>query len=171
MNALQRWHCCPDHIEIRDRDRLVRLMKRDDLYAIRGALTKRDAERVSLRLEGDDISIVSGTPHSESESDSELLPVYSASRDSAPAVATKRIFLRLDDDATVDSVRGDLEALELVVDEVPAYAPHCAWLEPRSGHVDDALAKLESLRALPRAVNAEPQLLRPKARRALESEN
>jgi hypothetical protein len=163
MNTLQQWNCCPEFIEIRDRDRLIRLMKRNDLYAIRGTVSKRDAERVTMRLEGDDISILSGTPSSELASKLELLPVYAATRDSTPAVATKRIFLRLDEDATIESVRDDIEALELIVDEVPAHAPHCAWLEPRSGRVDDALSKIEPLRALPRAANAEPQLLRPRA--------
>ena len=52
--------------------------------------------------------------------------------------------------------------LELLVTEVPNHAPHCAWLEPKSGHVDEALSKLESLRTLPRAVHVEPQLLRPR---------
>ena len=163
MNALQQWHCCPEFIEIGDSEKPIRLIKREDLYAVRGALSDKDEKHVKVRLTGDDISILPGAPSPADQSNLELLPVYAAAGDSMPAVATKRIFLRLDEDATIESVRGDIEALDLFVAEIPAHAPHCAWLEPKSGRVDDALSRVASLRALPRAAHAEPQLLRPRS--------
>jgi len=116
-----------------------------------------------MRLAGDDISILRGAPPATVATDVELLPVYSTASNATPAVATTRIFLRLEDDTSIDSVRSSIEALDLRVDEIPAYAPHSAWLEPKSGCVDDALSKLDILRALPRVANVEPQLLRPRS--------
>lgn len=162
MNTLQQWNCCPEFIEIGNEQGPIRLAKRDDLYAIRGTPSDRNLDDLDVQLTGDDISILRGTPSTRLASVGELLPVYAASMDSTPAVATKRIFLRLAEDATIDSVIDAIEALELVVAEVPAHAPHCAWLEPKSGRVDEALAKIDSLRALPQTAHAEPQLLRPR---------
>jgi hypothetical protein len=163
MNTLQQWKCCPEFIDIGEKNGSVRLVKRDDLYAVRGSVSERNLEHVKVQLTGDDINILRGTPSTELASDLELLPVYAASIDSTPAVATKRVFLRLDEDATIESVRGDIEALEFFVDEIPAHAPHCAWLEPKSGRIDEALSKIELLRALPHTAHAEPQLLRPRS--------
>lgn len=162
MDALQQWHCCPEFIDVGDEKGSIRLHKRGDLYAIRGSVSKSMLEDVEMRLTGDGVCILRGTPSSDSTSDLELLPVYAATRDSMPAVVTRRIFLRLDEDTAIESVRGDIEALDFHIDDIPAYAPHCAWLEPESGRVDEALSKLDSLRALPRAAHAEPQLLRPR---------
>lgn len=162
MDPLQQWNCCPEFIEIGDGRGAVRLVKRDDIYAIRGTLPKSERDVVDPQPIGDDVSILRGTPSAEIASTARLLPVYTAGSDSAPAVATERIFLRLTEDVTIEAVREQIEALGLRVTEVPAHAPHCAWLEPKSGRVDEALAKVDSLRALPHAANVEPQLLRPR---------
>ena len=162
MTALQQWDCCPEFIDIGDRIRSVRLLKRNDLYAIRGNVSQLQSGELEMRLAGDDISIMRGTPPSTASADFELLPVYTAAKNSTPAVVTERIFLRLEENTTVDAVRASIEALDFRIDDIPAHAPHCAWLEPKSGRVDDALSKLEMLRALPRVVNAEPQVLRPR---------
>jgi len=160
MNALQQWDCCPEFIDIGDANGAIRLLKCDDLYAVRGTVSKHKLKDVKVRLTGDGISILRGTPSSQLSSDVELLPVYAVSKDSTPAVVTERIFLRLEEETTVESIRNDIEALDFHIDDIPAYAPHCAWLEPASGRVDEALSKLEMLRALPRVAHAEPQLLR-----------
>jgi hypothetical protein len=162
MTALQPWDCCPEFIDIGDRKQSVRLLKRNDLFAVKGNISQLQTGEVELRLAGDDVSIVRGTPPSTASPDLELLPVYAAAKNSTPAVVTKRIFLRLEEHTPVDEVRDSIEALDFRIDDIPAYAPHCAWLEPKSGRVDDALSKLEMLRALPRVVNAEPQVLRPR---------
>lgn len=163
MNSLQQWDCCPEFIDTGDPIRSVRLLKRHDLYAIRGSISQQPAGEVEMRLAGDDISILRGAPPATVATDVELLPVYSTASNATPAVATTRIFLRLEDDTPIDSVRSNIEALDLRVDEILAYAPHSAWLEPKSGRVDDALSKLDILRALPRVANVEPQLLRPRS--------
>ncbi len=162
MNALQQWNRCPEFIEIGDRNGSVRLRKRDDLYAMRGSMSKQLAADVEMRLTGDDVNSLRGTPPADAASAFELLPVYAATKESTPAVATRRIFLRLQEGTSIDTVRGDIEALDFRIDEIPIHAPHCAWLEPRSGRVDEALSKLDRLRALPLTANVEPQLLRPR---------
>ena len=128
-----------------------------------GSISKKLSAAVELRLTGDDVSILRGTPSVDTMPARELLPVYAAARNSTPAVATERIFLRLDEGASIDTVRGDIEALGFRIDEVPIHAPHCAWLEPKSGRIDEALSKLDGLRALPLTANVEPQLLRPRS--------
>ena len=162
MNTLQQWDCCPEFIDIDDTKGSIRLLKCDDLYAVRGTVSNAKLEDIKMRLTGDGVSILRGTPSSELTSDVDLLPVYAASKDSTPAVVTERVFLRLDEGTTIDSIRGDVEALDFHIDDIPAYAPNCAWLKPASGHVDEALSKLDMLRALPRVAHAEPQLLRPR---------
>lgn len=162
VNRLQQWHCCPEFIDIDDQRGTVRLLKRGDLYALRGD-PQQDLADVEIRLPGDHISIVRGTPPSNLRQSYEILPVYAASADSTPAVATNRIFFRLEPDIPVESVRSKIEALGFKIDDVPVHAPHCAWLEPRSGRVEDALSKLARLRALPGAAHVEPQLLRPRS--------
>jgi len=163
MNALQQWKRCPDFIDIDGQSGSVRLTKRDDLYAIRGEPGQIRNDAVETQLAGDDISILRGSPAADSHADGALLPVYSGISDSTPAVVTGRIFFRLHDNLALESARDAIEALGFVIAEVPAYAPHSAWLMPRSGNVCDALSKLVSLRALPGAAHAEPQLLRPKS--------
>jgi len=162
MNALQRWNRCPERIEIGESDRPIRLLKRNNVYGIRNVDVGRLPANVNVERIGDDVSIAHAAPSPELASDLELLPVYAAGEGSTPAVATERVFLRLDEHTTARAVETELGALGYRVAEVPAYAPHCAWLEPASGRVDEALSQLDRLRALPHAAHAEPQLLRPR---------
>ena len=165
MSALQQWQRCPDFIDVDDEHRSVRLRKRSDCYAMRGRFAEAQAVEVEMRLPGEDISILRGSPPSDLLPDVELLPVYATSDTTSPAVATERLFLRLRDDVAIESLRGDIDMLGFDIDATPAYAPHTAWLRPKSGRVVDALSKLESLRALPGAARVEPQLLRPMSRK------
>jgi hypothetical protein len=163
MNALQQWKRCPEFIDVDDKNGSVRLTKRDDLYAMRDEPGQNRGDAVEMQLPGDDISILRGAPPADSNADRALLPVYAGARNSTPAVVTGRIFFRLRDDLALESVREAIEALGFVIAEIPAFAPHSAWLSPRSGSVADALSKLASLRTLPGAAHAEPQLLRAKS--------
>jgi hypothetical protein len=163
MNALQQWQRCPEFIDVDDQTRSIRLRKQDSRYAIRGALSEPQRGAVESRLADDDISIVRGMPPSGSSSSFELLPVYAISADLAPSVVTERVFLCLQEQTPIEAMRDDIDALGFIIDDIPRHAPHCAWLIPKSGRVDDALSKLDGLRALPGAVRAQPQLLRPRA--------
>lgn len=162
MTALQQWECCPEYIDFGDRKQTVRLLRQKDRYAVRGNSAAQELGEVEIHLPGDDISIIRGTPPLGAASDYEILPVYASAKDSTPAVVTQRIFVRLEENTPFDRVRESVEALNFRIDDIPAHAPHCAWLEPESGRVDDSLSKLALLRALPRVVNAEPQVLRPR---------
>ena len=163
MNALQQWQRCPEFIDVDDQKRSIRLRKQDSRYAIRGTLSDAQRSAVESRLADDDVSIVRGQPPSDSGSRFEMLPVYAISADLAPTVATERIFLCLQEQTTIDARRDDIDVLGFIIDDIPRHAPHCAWLIPKSGRVDDALSKLDALRALPGAVRAQPQLLRSRA--------
>lgn len=163
MNTLQQWKHCPEFIDIDGGNRSVRLLKRGDRYALRGNISERQAGEVETRLPGDDIYILRGVPPSDLLPDVELLPVYAGAENAPPAVVTERLFLRLREGMVIDSLRGAIDTLGFDIDDIPAYAPHSAWLRPKSGHIDEALSKLDRLRALPGAARVEPQLLRPRS--------
>lgn len=162
MAALHQWENCPQHIDTGDGKHRVRLLKQMNRFAIKDSEMPQGLGEVETRLAGDDINIIHGTPPPTASSDYAILPVYASTGKSAPAVVTQRIFVRLDEDTPFGEARESIEALGFRIDDIPAHAPHCAWLEPASGGVGDSLSKLEPLRALPRVVNAEPQVLRPR---------
>ena len=165
VNALQQWNRCPECIEIGETSHPVRLLKRDNLYGIRSADAGRIPGDVEIEPIGEDVAIAHAAPSPALEGDFELLPVYAASEVSTPAVATERVFLRLDEQSSPRNLKTRLEKLGFVLAEIPSYAPHCAWLEPASGRVDEALSKLGELRALPHVAHVDPQLLRPRRAR------
>jgi len=166
MTALLQWENCPEYIDIGDGEHRVQLLKQKDRFAIKGSELPRNIGEVEMHLPGDDINIIRGTPSLTAAANYELLPVYAPTGSSPPAVVTQRIFVRLDQDTRFETVRESVEALGFRIDDIPSHAPHCAWLEPESGGVGDSLSKLALLRALPRVVNAEPQVLRPRDRKS-----
>lgn len=166
VNALQQWNRCPERIEIGEAANPVRLLKRDNLYGIRSADAGRLPGDVKLEPIGEDVSIAHAAPSPGLEGDLVLLPVYAANDASTPAVATERLFLRLDEQTSPRDLETKLRTLGFVVSEIPSYAPHCAWLAPASGRVDEALSKLASLRALPHVAHVDPELLRPRSARS-----
>ena len=165
MTALLQWENCPEHIDIGDGKHRTRLLKQNNRFAIKGSKPPRTIGEVEMHLPGDDINIIRGTPSSDAASNYALLPVYAETENSPPTVVTQRIFARLDQDTLFETARESVEALGFRIDDIPSHAPHSAWLEPESGGVGDSLSKLASLRALPRVVNAEPQVLRPRERK------
>jgi hypothetical protein len=105
--------------------------------------------------------IVSGAP---SRSEGEL-PVYRLEGGPALAVATGRLFVRLAPDQAAEDHAEAFSELGLVTEEIPAYAPHCAWLAPATGRVADGLKAAATLTARSAVESVEPQLLRVSQRR------
>ena len=72
---------------------------------------------------------------------------------------TGRVFVRLGEGEDVRARTSELEAAGFEIEEVPGYAPHAAWLRPRSRRIADALAGVEPLRAVPGVEHVEPELI------------
>ena len=159
MNAEQQWRACPQRIEVDDGERRVVLEKHARLFALRGDVPQALARDVTHRLD-EGVVIVRAPPSGDDAIQVNVLPVYTAGAGSPPAVASGRLFVRLERGSEASSWAGRFEPLGLVIEEVPAYAPNCAWLAPRSGIAAHALRSLDALRALPGVAHAEPELLR-----------
>ncbi len=88
-----------------------------------------------------------------------LLPVYSAGHHGPLAVATGRVFVRLEVGQDAKACANDFVSAGFEVDRVLSYAPHAVWLRPLDGDVNAALNGVETLARLSGVVNVEPQVL------------
>jgi len=80
-------------------------------------------------------------------------------------VATGCIFVRFREGTDPRSHDRELKALRLRVAEVPRSAPHAAWVVGAGPGPLMPLVELDRVRALPEVEHAEPELLRPAARK------
>ena len=94
-----------------------------------------------------------------------LGPVYQLEAGGNPAVPTGRVFVRLQEGRPASERRRDFVQAGYVVESIPAWAPHTAWLRPATGGIVAALHGLERLRALAGVEHVEPQLLRQRTTR------
>jgi hypothetical protein len=92
-------------------------------------------------------------------------PVYRTVPGGSLAVPTGRVFVQFGEATEATAQRGLLADAGFVLESVPGYAPHAAWVTPANGQVEDALRGLERLRDLPRVESVEPQLVGRSARR------
>lgn len=159
MNPNQQWQACPTSLAIDDGTRRVLLEKHDDYYALAGSIPTSVSANVICWLD-QDLAIVRGPPPSDETLNVNVLPVYTATTDSPPAVATGRVFVRLEQTEDARAYAPRIEALGFTIREVPVYAPNCAWLVARSGVAADALRRLGTLEHLPHVAKVEPELRR-----------
>ena len=118
-----------------------------------------------VRFEQGAIEIVSGAP---SRTDREL-PVYRLEDTRVVAVGTGRLFVRLSEDLRAEEHAPAFAKMGLLIEEVPAYTPHCAWVAPMTGRAADGLSAARHLAALPDVESVEPQLLRVSHRRQVSN--
>ena len=134
-----------------------------DCFAGRTGVAGFEGLTVLQLLADEGLSVFAGTPPAGDElAGLEPRPVYALSADDPPAVPTGRVFVQ---GKTEGSVAGAVTALGYVVESVPPYAPHAAWIIADNGSIATALSNLEALFELDAIVSAEPQMLRPTARR------
>jgi hypothetical protein len=86
-------------------------------------------------------------------------PVYEQHPESAPAVATGRLFLRLHEGQVIASFAAVLKALGLGVAVPLSWAPNAAWVEALDGSPCHALNRLGELARLEDVAHVEAQLL------------
>lgn len=95
-----------------------------------------------------------------------LLPVYRLGPSGALSVPTGAVFVRFEEGAAPADRTEALQEAGYRIASVPAYAPHTAWLEERTGDLAEALAGIRRLGAIPGLVRVEPQMLSPAARKS-----
>ncbi len=117
-----------------------------------------------LVVEDEGVAVVEVSGHGRPPAALER-PVYRSEPAGKLALPTGRVFLRCDEGDTA-ALHGDRFAgAGFVIDAVPGWAPHAAWLRAASGEPADALAGLEALRRLPGVAHVEPELLSARAPR------
>jgi hypothetical protein len=106
------------------------------------------------------VTLRKGAPELQrGEPGAETAPAYAVTPQAAPLAPTGQVFVRFEPGSDAASRAADLAAAGFVIAEVPAYAPHAAWVRAASGSLRDALAGLERLLALPGICAVEPQLV------------
>ena len=100
-----------------------------------------------------------------SEVDERCCPVYRQQQGTASAVATGRLFLRLRDDLTLDTMESRLKSLGLRVSAPLKWAPNAAWISPADANPCHGLARLPDLIKIDGVVQVEAQLLMQLGRR------
>ena len=92
-------------------------------------------------------------------------PVYRAASGGTLAVPTGRVFVRFGEDCSPDEQNAIAQGAGYRTESTPSWAPHSAWLVAAVGGAREALAALPGLLARRGVRHAEPELLRPAARR------
>ena len=128
------------------------------LHGVRGSAVPPAAV---MTLEQDGIAVVPTSAAGTQRSG----PVYTNASGTSFAVPTGRVFLRLHEGHKVEALRDALERAGFVIEQVPVYAPHAAWLMPESGDVASALSALPQLAQLDAVASVEPELLARRAQR------
>jgi hypothetical protein len=80
-------------------------------------------------------------------------------------VPTGRIFVRLDDEASLEAHAEAFRKLGYVITHVLPYAPNAGWLERADKDAAEALRGIPDLARLPGVQSVEPQLLTVRAQR------
>lgn len=88
-----------------------------------------------------------------------LGPVYRRVPGGGLAVPTGRAFVRFAVEDRAEGHRAELEASGYRLEDVPAYAPHAAWIRHRSGDIATALRTIGSVERIPGVAHVEPQFL------------
>jgi hypothetical protein len=141
----------------------VSYSRSDEWVAIPLAKDASPPANARFLLENDGIAVVPKSPAVEAAED--VRPVYRIEPGGHPAVPTGRVFVRLREGEPANERNDDFARAGYVIENIPAWAPHTAWLRPASGGIVAALNGMERLRSLTDVENVEPQLLRPRTPR------
>ncbi|HYO20449.1 MAG TPA: hypothetical protein VES02_17490, partial [Dermatophilaceae bacterium] len=93
-------------------------------------------------------------------------PVYRRVPGGDIIVPTGRVLVRFGEHDRAENHRHELEGAGYLLDQVPSYAPHAAWLRAPNGSITDALRNLEQLSRLADVVSVEPQMIGERSNRA-----
>ncbi len=137
-----------------------------DRFAILGAVPPELQDRVELRIDEGDLSVIRA-PGAAAEAlpADRRAPVYVLGGGGAPFVPTGRVSVRFHEGSDAMSHEAALRHLGYRIVDVPAYAPHFAWLESSAGSRAAALSGLDQVARLDDVVHVEPQMATPRSLR------
>lgn len=153
--------CYPDSFPKSSDEPSLRYVRREDCFAIEGAVPADLARSVLYALPSEQLTVVNGNP--EERLKMRVRAVYSFTPTEPPAVPTGRVWVR-----SVGGRVGDAElaAVGYSVETAPDHAPDAVWVRAADGSVQAALAGLERLAGIDGVVLVEAEMLRPRSRRA-----
>lgn len=157
----------PHEIVISSEDGVVMYTQLPGHFAIHGSLPDALGPSQITELDQEAISICRGNWPCLDQLDpgTTVTPVYAPGGTSAPFVPTGLVFIRFNNAIMANHRREAIERAGYTISRLLPYAPHTAWLEARSGKINDALAQLDSLTFLDGVEAVAPQLLSPVRRR------
>jgi hypothetical protein len=154
----------PDHLPVGG-DGTSHYLRQSGLFAVHGPLPERLGRSVILVLPEEQISVCRGEPEPEMISQIRITPVYALESGGTPAVPTGRVFVRFAERVRAESRRAELDQAGYVIVEIPAYAPHAAWVRAANGDIGTSLIQLSALNQVPDVRHVEPQMLMPHEKR------
>ena len=131
-----------------------------------------DEETVVARFDDEGISVVlvgrarAGGSDTKGRTDrkGEGTPVYRLGP-AGVAVPTARVFVRFREGVDAAAQSEAIARAGFRITQVPPYAPHAAWVEPKSGGVGHALQSWTKLSELDDVEHVEPQMLMAASRK------
>jgi hypothetical protein len=147
----------PDRLHVTTASGLVEYVRARDLYALRGR-SPAPEQAARLELEQGELRVFEGTPPS-GVPDEDLAAVYRVGARGPLAVPTGSILLRFRAGVNPEDHASEIEAAGFTITRRLGYAPHCAWVRPRTHRVRDALEHFDALRAVGEVEAVEPQML------------
>ena len=141
----------------------------DGYYAVHGRVPGAPAPGAVLVLEDGAIAVFAGSlaaagEGGETSARINIGPVY-AQPGGPLAVPTGLVFVRFREGTAAGARRADIERAGYELVQVPAYAPHAAWVCAQPGGIAAALQNSAALAALSGVENVEPQMLMERATR------
>ena len=141
-----------------------RYTRRPACYAVHGPLPAEVMRSASHRWPESGLAVCAGDPP-PSLPPTSLGAVYESEPGGTPMVPSGRVFVRFAERLRAEDRREQIASAGYVIQQVPEFAPHAAWVEALSGDIADGLRSLSALQALPGVENVEPQILSPRAAR------
>ncbi|WP_445633193.1 DUF4384 domain-containing protein [Nostoc sp. DSM 114161] len=147
----------PQQIRVGSEGSVVSYTRQPGYYAIHYNQPSTVAPGAILQLNEGAIAVFSGEPN-QSEKNT-LSPIYTLEPNGSLAVPTGLVFIRFAEGVDVESQHQAINRAGYEVEQSLTYAPHAAWLRPKSGNIMDAIAGISRLEAIPNVENVELQML------------
>jgi hypothetical protein len=136
----------------------------EDHYAVHGPQAGSRPADALFELAGGAISVHRGEAPAGAARDEQIGPVYA--RPEGPlAVPTGLLFVRFGEGDSAAEHREEIERRGYEIVDIPAYAPHTAWVRDRKADIASSLRGMDALSSMPGVENVEPQMLMQSARR------
>lgn len=144
-----------------------RYTRQADLYAVHGPLPPQLRPAIEHTIEEDVLTICRGSlpPSADLPNTVMLTAVYRLEPQGPLAVPTGRIYVRGKPGTSIEAYRAQFAKLGYTIVEVPAYAPHTAWVQAATGDVGASLQHFEQLTTLSDIEHVEPELLMKRSQR------